>query len=194
MLCRLRSGCESIVVMVGGGNRDAQSRVTGSIATGKCRRGSNYYANTIHIQGEQPQFDVEDDFLNTQGQIQVPPPIQSSISIPDPIPRKSRNVQKRTAMSKFHDDYLAFKREEMKLICTALEKKSERIATRNEKFSVSAAMEAFQQLQGFSIADFVYASTMFIDNAGVCEAFLSYYEEHRAAWIKGMIDLHKAKQ
>lgn len=97
-------------------------------------------------------------------------------------------------MSKFHDDYLAFKREETKLICAALEKKSERIATRNEKFSVSAAMEAFQHLQGFSIADFVYASTMFIDNAGVCEAFLSCYEEHRAAWIKGMIDLHKAKQ
>jgi hypothetical protein len=63
-------------------------------------------------------------------------------------------------------------REETKLICAVIEKKLEIIAARNEKYSVGAAMDAYQQLPTFNMVDFIFASTLFIDNAGMCEVFL----------------------
>ncbi|KAF3341853.1 Protein SAR DEFICIENT 1 [Carex littledalei] len=135
-----------------------------------CQRGNNYFTNN----------EVEDDFLNTQGEnspistqpnlhfAQEPPPIQPSIS--------------------------ASRREETQLICASIEKKSDRTAIHNDEFSVSAAVKTFQQLQGFSKGDIVFAITMFIDNARVREAFLSCNEETRAPLIKAIIDQHKPKQ
>ncbi|KAF3341992.1 Protein SAR DEFICIENT 1 [Carex littledalei] len=158
---------KSIVVM---SNRDSQCIDTGFIATGKRQRGNNYFTNN----------EVEDDFLNTRGEnspistqpnlhfAQEPPPIQPSIS--------------------------ASRREETQLNCASIVKKSDSAATHNESSSLSAAVKTFEQLQGFSKGDFVIAGTIFVNNAGVREVFLSCNEENKAPWIKAMIDQHKAKQ
>ncbi|KAF3337641.1 hypothetical protein FCM35_KLT18228 [Carex littledalei] len=124
----------------------------------------------------------------------VPPPIQPVISTLDPIPRNLRTIKKRSAISKFHDDYLACKREEAKLISDAIKEKSVRIAARDKKFSITVAMDAFQELEGFDMADFIFASNLFIADARVCEAFMACKGKRRAEWIKAMIEQHKAKQ
>jgi hypothetical protein len=44
------------------------------------------------------------------------------------------------------------------------------------------------------MVDFVFASTLFIDNAGMREAFLCCNETNRDEWIKAMIEQHKVKK
>lgn len=61
-----------------------------------------------------------------------------------------------------------------------------------DKFSVVAAMEAYEQLPDFDMLDFVNASDMLILKAETREAFLTVSEEHRSEWIKRMIELWKS--
>ncbi|XP_078153620.1 uncharacterized protein LOC144548781 isoform X2 [Carex rostrata] len=151
-------------------NRDSQCIDTGFIAAGNRQRGNSYFTNN----------EVEDDFLNTQG--------ENSSSSTQP------NLNFAQQPSPIHLSISASRREETQLICASMEKKSDRTAIHNEEFSVSAAVKTFEQLQGFSKGDTVFAITMFIDNARVREAFLSCNEETRAPLIKAIIDQHKPKQ
>lgn len=70
----------------------------------------------------------------------------------------------------------------------------EKCADCAERFSINAAMVAFQELEGFDIVDLYVASKMFMADAGVREAFLSCNVKNRAGWIMLMIDQYKAKQ
>lgn len=150
---------------------------------------------TVSATGQARNFESDDEVLNTQDppsfqpaelSISTPPqnistPQESpsfppTTSIQDPSLGKSKNVRKRKAISKFHDDYLAYKREETALICAAIEKSSMRSVERAKKFSIKEAMDAFQKLEGFDLVDFVLASEMFIADSGPREAFLSCNE------------------
>jgi hypothetical protein len=55
-------------------------------------------------------------------------------------------------------------------------------------------MDAYQQLPTFNMVDFIFASTLFIDNAGMHEVFLCCNEMNRGEWIKAMIEQHKVKK
>ena len=62
------------------------------------------------------------------------------------------------------------------------------------KFSVAAAIEAYQQFPDYEMVDFVFACDMFMAKPETREAFLTIAEERRAEWIKMTVELYKSKQ
>jgi hypothetical protein len=154
-----------------------------------------------------PHVDVDNELLSTPlrepiivsepedlPSLQAPPCTQPQTSTQDTSSSKAMKLKKRKATGKFHDDYLPYKREEPRPVCAAMERNPLSSADRAERFSISAAMIAFQDLQGFDIKDLYFASKMFMADAGVREAFLSCYEKNRVGWMRLMIDQYKVKQ
>lgn len=156
--------------------------ISGFIDTGKRKRGSkNFTNNEVEVEleptipnapREHPHVDVEENS-----------PISTQL-----------NLNFAQEPSPIHLSFPASRREETPLICAPMQNNSDRTAIHNEKFSVSAAVKTFEQLQGFSKGDTVFAITLFIDNAEVREAFLSCNEQIRSPLIKAIIDQHKPKQ
>ncbi|KAF3340446.1 Myb/SANT-like DNA-binding domain-containing protein [Carex littledalei] len=189
---------------------DLHSLYSGCIANGSRRRGSNYFANpenqvemnspspTIPAPGGLNDFGFDDDFLGTQTfdhistQSQAPPNVHTPHSVGVSSVRKTIQKKKRKAMSTFHENYLEYKREELTKYCAVMEKNANKSVERADKYSVAAAMEAFEQLSDFDMLNFVNASDMFIKKAETREAFLTVSEEHRSEWIKRMIELWKS--
>jgi hypothetical protein len=161
--------------------------------------GSDSPNATIPAPGDSNQFELDDDLLNTPVEdplsTHVPPQSQTPALAENTLSRpKNKSSRKRKAMSEFHEEYLAYKREETRAYCAQMEKNSIRSNEREEKFSIAAAMDAYQQLPEFDIVDFIYASEMFMGDPKVCEAFLTCHEVNRAVWIKHMIKRYKEIQ
>ncbi|XP_078159099.1 uncharacterized protein LOC144554656 [Carex rostrata] len=195
---------------------DLHNLYSGCIANGSYRRGSNYFANsenqaemnspspTIPAPGGLNDFEIDDDFLGTQTfdhtytQAQGPSSTQAIPNVHTPrsigVSSSSKTIQKkkRKVMSEFHENYLEYKREELAKYCAVMEKNANKSVERADKFSVAAAMEAYEQLPDFDMLDFVNASDMFIKKAETREAFLTVSEERRSEWIKRMIELWKS--
>jgi hypothetical protein len=171
-------------------------------------RGSNQFVN------HEDQFDMDsrsptilapggsnhldDDFLNTKAydpistQAQVPSSTQSPASAP--ASRKTSKSRKRKTISEFHEEYLAYKRDETKIYSAAMERNANRSSKCEEKYSVFTAMGAYQQLPDFDIVNFAHAIHLFINIANAHETFLSIDKAHRSEWIKMMIELYKSKE
>jgi hypothetical protein len=119
---------------------------------------------------------------------------QPRTSTQDTSSSKVMKLKKRKATGKLHDNYLPCKREEPRPVCAAAERNPLSSANSAERFSISAAMIAFQDLEGFDIKDLYFASKMFMADVGVREAFLSCYDKNRVGWMRQMIDQYKVKQ
>jgi hypothetical protein len=83
-------------------------------------------------------------------------------------------------MSEFHEEYLEYNREETHTYCAQMEKNSKRCNEREDKYSIAAAMDAYQKLSVFDIVDFVHVSEMFMADSKIYEAFISCHEANRS--------------
>ncbi|KAF3335050.1 hypothetical protein FCM35_KLT21654 [Carex littledalei] len=162
---------------------------------------------TVPAPGGLNHIDFEEDYLNTQAfdpistQAQVPSSTQAPVdghtppTTRVPSPRRTNKTRKGKVISEFHENYLAYKREETSQYCVIMEKNVIRSTERADKFSVAVAIEAYQcSILGYEMADFVYACDMFITKSETREAFVSIAEERRADWIKSMVDLYKSNK
>lgn len=76
-------------------------------------------------------------------------------------------------MSEFHDNYLAYKREETSQYCAIIEKNAIRSTERADKFLVAAGIKAYQcSIPDYEITDLVYSCDMFIAKLDTCAAFI----------------------
>lgn len=191
-------------------SRAASTRKNGSKQVRNHENGDlelNSPSLTLTSPGGSPNVDVDDEFLSTPlrepiistepedlPSVQALPCTQPRTSTQDTSSSKVLQVKKRKATDKFHDEYPPYKKEEARPVSATMEKNPSISADRAERFSINAAMVAFQELESFDIVDLYVASKMFMADAGVREAFLSCYEKNRVGWMRLMIDQYKAKQ